>query len=257
MKLGFVTYQIAKDWDVPTIIEVCQNNGFQGVELRTTHAHGVEVDLSADQRQEVRKQFEDAGIEIVGIGSAFEYHAVEEEVLRENINGTIECAKLAADLGCSGVKVRPNGLQVANGIPEEQTLEQIGVSVRECAKAAADLGVQIRVEVHGRDTQRPDRMRSIMDHADHDNAYACWNSNLGEVEDGSIEANFNLLKHKIGLVHITELANAEYPWQQLFSLLQAEGYGGYTLAEIKGCENREDAERLLRFYKALWDAYQG
>ena len=76
---------------------------------------------------------------------------------------------------------------------------------------------------------------------------------MGEVEDGSIKANFDLLKHKIGLVHITELCNPAYPWRELFSLLKAEGYAGYTLAEIPGSS---DAERLLQYYKALWEAYQ-
>ena len=102
--------------------------------------------------------------------------------MRENIDGTIEYARLAADLGCPGVKVRPNGLQVDRGIPAEKTLEQIGLAVRECAQAAGDLGVEIRVEVHGRDTNEPRNMRTIMDHADHPNAFVCWNSNLGEVD---------------------------------------------------------------------------
>ncbi len=253
MKLGIVTYQIAADWDVDTIIETCSELGYSGAELRTTHAHGVESDLSAGQRQDIRKKFEDGGVEIAGLGSAFEYHSDDPGAVRENIDGTIEYAKLAADLGCPGVKVRPNGLQTDKGISVDQTLEQIGKSVRECAIAAADLGVQIRLEVHGRETQEPAHMRTIMDWADHDSAKVCWNSNLGEVEDGSIKANFDLLKHKIGLVHINELCNPAYPWRELFSLLNAEGYAGYTLAEISGST---DAERLLRYYKALWEAYQ-
>lgn len=254
MKLGYVTYQIGKDWDVPTTIEMCRKTGFQGVELRTTHAHGVEVTLTRQERREVRQRFADGGIVIAGLGSAFEYHAVEPEVVRHHIDGTIEYAKLAADLGCPGVKVRPNGLQVEKGIPAEKTLEQIGHAVRECAAAAADMGVQIRVEVHGRDTQDPRHMRTIMDHADHPNAYVCWNSNFGEVIDGSIKQNFDLLKHKIGLVHLTELYRKEYPWRELFSLLKAAGYDGYTLAEIPASP---EPERLMGYYKALWEAYRG
>ena len=252
MKLGIVTYQIAKDWDVPTIIENCSSLGYSGVELRTTHAHGIESTFTADQRKDVAKQFADGGVEIAGLGTAFEYHSDDTAIVRENIDGTFEYAQLAADLGCPGVKVRPNGLQTDKGIPVEQTLEQIGKSVGECAAAAADLGVQIRVEVHGRETKKISYMRTIMDHANHDNAYVCWNSDLGEVEDGSIKANFEILKDKIGLVHITELHNNAYPWRELFSLLKAEGYQGYTLAEIPGSSEHE---RLLKYYKALWEAY--
>ena len=39
----------------------------------------------------------------------------------------------------------------------------------------------------------------------------------------------------------------------LFARLTKSGYSGYTLAEIPA---NDDPERLLRYYKALWDAYQ-
>ena len=253
MKLGFVTYQIGKDWDVPTIIEVCGRTGYTGVELRTTHAHGVEASLSPDERGEVRRRFADGGVDLVGLGTAFEYHSADPAEVRANVDGTFEYAKLAADLGCPGIKVRPNGLQTEKGIPEDATLEQIGRAVGECAEAAAGLGVQIRVEVHGRDTREPRRMRAIMDHADHSNARICWNSNFGEVVDGSIEANYRLLSRKISLVHITEIYRAEYPWRELFRLLKGDGYDGYTLAEIGPSP---ESERLMGYYKALWEAYQ-
>ena len=50
MKLGLVTYQWGKDWDLPTLIANCEKTGVLGVELRTQHAHGVETSLSASQR---------------------------------------------------------------------------------------------------------------------------------------------------------------------------------------------------------------
>jgi len=40
-RLGIVTYNVAKDWDVPTILKVCKAVGLSPVELRTTHKHGV------------------------------------------------------------------------------------------------------------------------------------------------------------------------------------------------------------------------
>ena len=49
--LGTVTYNIAKDWDLTQILERLESLKFEGVELRTTHKHGVEVNLSTDQRQ--------------------------------------------------------------------------------------------------------------------------------------------------------------------------------------------------------------
>ena len=40
--LGLVTYNVAKDWDLDTILRLVPEAGFEGVEFRTTHAHGVE-----------------------------------------------------------------------------------------------------------------------------------------------------------------------------------------------------------------------
>ena len=62
LKIGTVTYNIAKDWDVPTIIKNCESTGFEAVELRTTHKHGVEPTLSAAERSEVKKRFADVGV---------------------------------------------------------------------------------------------------------------------------------------------------------------------------------------------------
>jgi len=46
---------------------------------------------------------------------------------------------------------------------------------------------------------------------------------------------------------------SEYPWQELFRLLREDGYRGYTLAEIA---QSPEPERLMGYYKALWQAYQ-
>src|SRR5438093_930619 len=109
MKLGLVTYNLAKDWDIPTIIEKCRGAGFAGVERRTKHANGVEPSLSAEQRQEVRRQFADSGVALWGLGSTCEFHALEPAVVQENIETCKSFVALARDVGARGVKVRPNG----------------------------------------------------------------------------------------------------------------------------------------------------
>ena len=54
MRFGLVTYKWGADWDLPTLITNCQKAGAEGVELRTTHKHGVEPSLDATQRREVK-----------------------------------------------------------------------------------------------------------------------------------------------------------------------------------------------------------
>ena len=45
LKLGMVTYLWGAQWDLPTLITNCEKTGFAGVELRSTHKHGVEENL--------------------------------------------------------------------------------------------------------------------------------------------------------------------------------------------------------------------
>ena len=253
MRLGLVTYNLAKDWDLETIIRNCEETGFEGVELRTTHHHGVEVDLSGEQRAAVRRRFEESAVELAGLGSAFEYHALDQGELRRNIEGTKEYAELARDVGAPGIKVRPNGVHDEAGVPREKTFEQIGLALRECGEFAAGCGVEIRLEVHGRITCHPPYIRRILDHAGHDNVLACWNSNTDEVEGGGLDANFAQLRERLGLVHINELWSA-YPWKRLFQLLKERSYEGYCLAEIPPSA---DPLCLMRYYRALWGELVG
>ena len=62
MQLGLVTYQWGADWDLPTVIKNCRQTGFAGVELRSTHKHGVEPSLDDDQRKQVAERFADSGV---------------------------------------------------------------------------------------------------------------------------------------------------------------------------------------------------
>jgi sugar phosphate isomerase/epimerase len=251
LQLGTITYNIAKDWDLDTILKKLDALRYEGVELRTGHKHGVEVGLSRERRDEVRKKFEDSPLELAGLGGAFEYQSADPAKLRENIEGTKAYVRLAHDIGSPGVKVRPNGL--AQGVEPEATYEQIGKALVEVGKDAADFGIEIRVEVHGGTTQLLPNFAKIMAHADHPNVFVCWNSNPTDLVNGSVKENFALVAPRIGEVHLHDLTDEAYPWRELFALLVNSGYEGYTLAEIP---ESPDPERVLRYFRSLWLAYQ-
>ncbi|HEV3028334.1 MAG TPA: sugar phosphate isomerase/epimerase, partial [Planctomycetota bacterium] len=85
-QLGTITYNIGATWDVPTLLLACKAAGYGHVELRTTHAHKVEPDLGAEQRREVRKQFEDAGVRAWSLGTVCEFQAADPAVVKKNID---------------------------------------------------------------------------------------------------------------------------------------------------------------------------
>lgn len=249
MKLGIVTYLWGKDWDLETLIKNCAETGFAGAELRSTHKHGVEVTLSKAERAEVKKKFDDSPVEFVGPGSACEYHSADHGVVLQNIELTKKFVQLSADIGGTGIKVRPNGF--VKGEEQAKTIDRIGQALKTCGKFAADYGQEIRVEVHGRGTKDPAVIRKIMDAADHPQVVVCWNANPGETINGSIKHNFDLLKHKLGgTLHIHDLYDTRYPYRELFSLLKQQNYGGWCLSESPATG---DTLRVMRYYKALFE----
>ncbi len=252
LKLGIVTYNIAKDWDIPTLIARLGETGFEAVELRTTHKHGVEIALPPAARKEVRARFADSPVSIGGLGTTCEYHSPDPAVVRRNVEETKAWVILARDVGSPSVKVRPNGLP--RDVAEERTLEQIGRALAECGAFARDHGVAIQLEVHGEGTSRVPRIRRILDYGGNEpGVKVCWNSNPTDLLDGGFDATFPLLRDRIGQVHMRDLFD-DYPWRALLSGLAAMHFQGYCFAEIP---ESPDPMRVLRYFRALFRAYQG
>ena len=251
MRLGLVTYNLAKDWDLATIIKNCEEARFEGVELRTTHAHGVEVSLSKEQREGVKKRFRDSKVELMGLGSAFDYHTPDPNQRRKDLDATKEYIVLAHDVGAPGVKVRPNALP--KEVPKAKTLEQIGKALRELGEFGDGYGVQIRLEVHGSETSLLPNIRTIMDAAHHRNVGVCWNSNQTDLAGEGFDHNFNLAKDKIFTVHMRDLYLDEYPFRKLLGRLNESGFAGFCLAEIP---ESKDPVRVMKYFRGLFLAYQ-
>ena len=232
MNLGLVTYQWGKDWDLPTLISNCEQAGFKAVELRTEHAHGVETSLSASQRAEVKQRFADSDVTCVGYGSNFDYHHVDQDRVKKNIEGTKEYIKLCKDIGATGIKVKPNGLP--SEVSKEKTIAQIAASFNEVGKYASDMGQLVRVEVHGRLTQQLPNMKAIFDQVTEKSVKICWNCNDEDLLAPGLEANFNSVKKWFGdTVHIRELNVGDYPYQELMDLFVGMNYKGYILLEAR------------------------
>lgn len=251
LRLGLMTYNLGRDWDLDTLIHNLQETRFEHAELRTTHQHGVEVGLTAEKRREVRRRFKEAGIAL-SLASAFAYHWPDPEELQKHIQGTKEYVLLARDIGAIGIRVFPNSIEVP-GVPAGRTMEQIGRAVAEVAAFAADHGVEIRLANHGRGTHRIPVLRQILDRADSPHVFVNWNCDRTDLDAPGFEANFNSLKDRIRNIHLHDLADGVYPYRRLFELLRAANYRGYCDAEVA-----ESAEPLvfMNYYRALFLALQ-
>ncbi|MCU0703838.1 MAG: sugar phosphate isomerase/epimerase [Fimbriiglobus sp.] len=259
-KLGLVTYNVAKDWDLPTLLKHCKAAGVAAVECRTTHKHGVEPTLSAEQRKDVKKQFADSGVVFWGCGSVCEFHSEDPAVVRKNVEECKRFCDLVKDLGGKGVKVRPNG--VGKGMTVEQAVAQIGKALTECGKAAESAGVEIWVEVHGpkESTAQPKTMRAIMDACGHKAVGVTWNSNASDLIGGKLDEGFDLLQGFLKSCHINDLTNDKkgtYPYRDLFAKLKGIGYDRYTLCEVGTPVKPDDGGKWLADYHTQWKELVG
>jgi sugar phosphate isomerase/epimerase len=227
LRFGLVTYNWGKDLELSALLDLLKETEIKGVELRVEHKHGVDVKLTPEQRSAVRTQFTDAGIELIGLGTNFEFHAADQDTVKKNLAGAKEFIKLSHDVGGSGVKVKPNALPKE----VEKTLEQIAKSLAELSEYAVGFGQEIRLEVHG-GVSDLGHISQIMKMADRDNVRVCWNSNAQDLEGEGIEANFAKVQDYLGATtHVRELTTEGYPWAKLAELLVKADYAGWVCLE--------------------------
>ncbi len=250
LKLGLMSYNLGKDWDIDTVIKNCSEAGWVHAELRTTHGHGIEVSLSKTERAEVKKRFEDSPLEAISLASGYQYWYPDPAELKKNIEGTKEYLQLAADVGAIGIRVFPNAS--AEDVSSDKMLKQTGEALAEVGEFGYNLGVDVRACVHGKGTGNIPAMKRIVDYSKSDHVYINWNCMASDTEGAGLKANFNMIKDRIRGVHLHEL-HSDYPYRDFLKLLRASGYDGYCNAEIpSSCE----PIRLMHYYRTLFLAFQ-
>jgi sugar phosphate isomerase/epimerase len=252
LKIGLMTYLLGSKWDIETIIKNCTATGFQSVELRTTHAHGVEVSLTPAERATVKKRFKDSPLETISLASAFQYHSPDAAELKKNIDGTKEYILLARDVGATGIRVFPNAFP--EGADREKTMQQIGKALAEVGKYGSDNGVEIRVCVHGSGTNSVQVIKKIIDYSQSPFVYVNWNCDSSDSGGEGLVYNFNSVKDRLRGVHMHDLHDPAYPYRHLFRLLAENGFRGYCNAEV-GRVSCEPVE-FMKCYKGLFLALQ-
>jgi len=249
IQFGLVTYQLAETWDLPTLISNCEKTKVLGVELRNTHAHGVEPTLNDQQRRDVKKRFEDSPVKLLGLGGKLVLDAPDPAGLKKDIETIKSYIVLSHDVGGGGMRIMPNKFH--DGVPHEKTIEQIGKSLNELGQFAADHGQQMRLEVHGDMAELP-TFKSIMDIATHPNVFVCWNSNPDDLKGKGLEYNFNLVKDRFGsTAHVQPLDSANYPCQELLRLFVKADYNGWLCLEGGG--KAQDRVKMLADQRVLFD----
>ena len=233
MRFGLTTYQWGKDWDIPTMIANCTKAGALGVELRTSdhYAHGVELEIDADRRREVRKLFADSPVTLIGPGQQREVRLAR---CREAQGGHREHQALSRSqprhrrLGRAGVSQRfPEGHS-----PRADASRRSPRASNAVGAYAADCGQQVRLECHGSAGDLPS-IRAIMEQVTQRSVRVKLNSEAAQHGRAKgFEHNFNLVKDFLGnTLHVHDFKDPKFPNQLQIDLLVKMGWSGWVLME--------------------------
>lgn len=232
LKFGLTSYQWGAGWDIPTFIANCTKAKAFGVELRTSqnYKHGVELDIGAERRREVKRIFGDSPVKLVGINSGERFDSPDPGVLRKAIEAAKAHVILAHDVGATGVRVFPNSFHPE--IPQEQTLAQIAKSLNELGAFANDYGQKIRLEAHGSVGTLPN-LRKIMDQVDEKSVVIKLNSDPRDDQGGKFAENFALVRDRLGdTLHFHMYSEGDkFPYQLQWDLLIDAGWDGWCMVE--------------------------
>lgn len=259
MKLSLLTYNMAKSWELPKIVEMARQGGYAGLEFRAEagHRHGVELEAGPEQRREIRDRVQDAYLEVACIGLSSRFDTPDAGRRREVVERTKRYVELAAEVGCGRLRVFGNDMPKegpgGDTPPDRETvLRYVGDALRELAEHAAPHKVDVLLEMHGQFNYWY-FARSAVEHAGHEGVGLVYNSDVRDLVGGSVAPTYERVRHLIRHVHMHAFTRG-YPYPELFALLQRDGYGGYLSSEID--QEVPTPEDYLLMYGQLFRAWK-
>jgi sugar phosphate isomerase/epimerase len=258
VKLSLLTYNMAREWDLPELIEVARLGGYAGVELRAEakHRHGVELETSPEQRREIRERIEDAYLEVACIGLSSRFDTPDTARRRDVVERSKRYVELAAAVGCPRIRVFGNDMPKqgldGDAPPDRETvLHYVGDALREIAEFADPYGVDVLLEMHGQFNFWGFAPRAVK-LAAHPRVGLVYNCDLRDLVGGSVAPTYERVRHLVRHVHMHAFTRG-FPYPELFGLLVRDGYAGYLSSEID--EPQPTAQDYLVMYAHLFRAW--
>lgn len=145
MKYAFMSFS-TPEMSLAEMLQTARRYGYEGIEPRldSSHAHGIEVDATAQQRAKFRQQAEESGIKLACLATSLKY--ANPAAAADMVAQTHERIDLAGDLGVPAMRVFGGG--IPEGLSREHAIEHVSRSLKSVADHAAERGVTICFETH-------------------------------------------------------------------------------------------------------------
>lgn len=222
------------------VLDLACTYGYDGVEPRIAadHAHGIELDLSQEGRDEAKEKAEEKGIVIACVATSCKY--ADPATVEENVQTTLGAIDLASDLGSS--RIRVFGGKLGEGLDRAKAVEVVAEALSSVAERASARGVYVCMETHD-DWCDPEHVAQVMKRVDHPYIAVNWDILHPVRTDLATEdESFRILKPWIRHVHVhdydvkplgnlTPLGTGYVNHRRAVELLASVGYDGFLSGE--------------------------
>ncbi len=242
MKFAFMSFT-TPEASLQEMLDIAKKYGYDGVELRSQlqHKHGVELETGNSERKEIRKTFKNSGIECACIATSVRYCFTEKERRLEHIALTKQFIDLAADIGCS--RIRVSGGVPDRIIPFEEATKIAGEALSELKRHAEKNKVYVCLETHDF-FARADIAAATVKMAKSPYIRINWDIMHPFTKLMTIEEAFKELKDLVAHCHVHDgtydktrtpklalMGEGEIPYNIALRLLKKHGYTGYLSGE--------------------------
>lgn len=240
MKYAFMSFS-APHLSLQDMLAYASQTGYDGIEPRidSKHAHGIELDTSAAQRQEIRKRAEDSGVALCCIATSCKY--ADPAAAPTWVEQTRHAIALASDIGSP--RLRVFGGAIPQHVTREQAIDSLVQSLSAVADEAEQHGVTICLETHD-DWTDPAHVAAVMRQVDHPAIGVNWDyQHTTRLAKATVDQAFEVLRPWIQHVHFHDGENRAdklvflpvgqggYDNQRVVELLLHAGYDGYLSGE--------------------------
>ncbi|MBI2438432.1 MAG: sugar phosphate isomerase/epimerase, partial [Lentisphaerae bacterium] len=182
------------------LLATAKRFGYDGVEPRidAEHRHGVETAASAAQRQEIKKLARAHGVTLACIATSCVY--ADPAITKQNVEYTLKCIDLAADVGAERIRVFGGTLAEGQKLPD--AVKIVADALRSVAEHAQARGITVCMETHD-SWCRPADVAAVIRRVNHPSIAVNWDiMHPVRVHQSGIDEAFTALKPWIRHLHI-------------------------------------------------------
>ena len=245
MKYSFMSFS-CPSLTLDEMFEVAERFGYDGIEPRAEsgHKHGIEKDISVEERKIVQKKMEKSPVKICCIATSCVY--ANPVKVDENIQKTFEYIDLCFDISCP--RIRVFGGIIPEGINRKEAIKNVSESLKKVSNYANSKNVKICLETHD-DWSNPEYVAELMIKVNNPSLRVNWDVMHPVLREGkSVEESFNILKEWIEHIHfhdgvLISRSEKEYrvelrpvgegsiDYRKVLELLKSISYDGYLSGE--------------------------